>query len=97
MSSHLSPQAKRELLLSPASKSVNALVSFSSSIDRNLFAESVRQHGGDVGRWSEETGLVSVKLPAGHLGDVADFKGVVYVETSGAFSPSQTPGAAGAD
>ena len=87
MSSRLSPQAKREVLLSPADKAVSALVSIASSVDRSRFTQSITQIGGEVVSWSDTTNVVTLTIPASALSAVADLDGVVYVETGGRYSP----------
>jgi hypothetical protein len=83
LSSHLSPRAKREMLLSPADKRIAALVSVTSSMDRGRFRQAVKQIGGDVVTWSDTTDLVNITIPAGALDTLAGMEGVVYVETGG--------------
>jgi len=64
---------------------VNALLQVAPTADLPALRTSLEACGGRVGSWMEETRLLSVELPAGQLGEVADLPGVVYVDAATAW------------
>jgi hypothetical protein len=80
LSKRLGPSAKKIALLSVGDERVSTLIHVAPSIDRQTFQGEVAAHGGTVQSWMPEASLVSVEIGAKHLSELADLKGVVYVE-----------------
>lgn len=77
----LSPKAKKRFLTAPADEPVRCLLQVARADDERPLRQRIEALGGTVQAWMEETRQMTVTLPAGRLGEVADEDAVVYVET----------------
>ncbi|HKM55490.1 MAG TPA: hypothetical protein VJY33_18950 [Isosphaeraceae bacterium] len=82
LSKHLGPSAKKIAMRSVGDERVSTLIQVAPSIDRQAFQGQVAANGGTVQSWMPEASLVTVEISAKHLSELADMKGVVYVEAS---------------
>jgi len=82
LSKHLGPSAKMIAMRSVGDERVSTLIQVAPSIDHQVFQGDVTAHGGTVRSWMPEANLVTVEISAKHLSELADMKGVVYVEAS---------------
>jgi hypothetical protein len=84
----LSPKAKQRLVRAGAGDNVRALVSVAGVTDSDDLIGRLSALGGTVGSWDQETGLVTVDLPAAQLGHLAELSGVVHVDADDLYRPS---------
>ena len=82
LSKHLGPSAKKIVMRFVGDERVSTLIQIAPSIDRQAFQGKVAANGGTVQSWMPEASLVTVEISAKHLSELADMKGVVYVEAS---------------
>ena len=82
LSKHLGPSAKKIAMRSVGDERVSTLIQVAPSIDRQAFQGQVAANGGTVQSWMPEASLVTVEISAKHLSELAEMKGVIYVEAS---------------
>ncbi len=78
--SKLSPQAKKALILATdAPVQVTALVELSAGYDAETDLP-LKALDATLQGWSTHSRIVTLKLPSSHLGNLAETRGVTYVE-----------------
>ena len=82
LSSRLSPGAKKQLLSAREGEILHSLLQVSPTADVPSLRQDLAAVGAAVRSWMEETRLMSVDIPAERLTEVADFRGVTYVEAA---------------
>lgn len=89
----LSPQAKKALIVAERSPvEITALVELSAGFEPETDLP-LKALGATVQGWSAESRIATLNLPSGHLGTLADTRGVTYVEISDTLAnPSDPPG-----
>ena len=88
MSVNLSPQAKMEVMTSPAEKMISAIVNVGRSVNREDFTQAVEQElRGKVISWYDKSRTAGVQISVGELNSLANVDGVSYVETGGHYAP----------
>ena len=78
----LSPKAKKRFLASPADEEVRCLLQVARADDEEPLRAQVESLGGTVQAWIAETRQMTVTIPAGRLGELAELAAVVYLETA---------------
>lgn len=81
----LSPKAKKQLLDAGSEDRARALVKTAGVTDPDDLVDRVSSLGGTVVFWDQETGLLTVELPAVELGTLAELDDVVQVDTDDAY------------
>lgn len=79
LSSRLSPQAKKAILLSPH-ESVTGILEVASGAAAAV-RQSIESFGGKVRSAVDEANSVTFEIGAEHLAELADIDGVIYVST----------------
>lgn len=86
LSSRLSPGAKKEFLAARGAEVFHGLLQVAPAADLPDLRQNLAAIGGTVQSWMEEARLMSVDVPARRLPEVADLKGVTYVEAGSKYS-----------
>ena len=92
LSRRLSPAAKKAVLLAPPESTVRALVEVASGDEPGELRSRFETAGATLARWTEGSRLLALEAPAGRLQDLADLKGVVYLDLATAFRPDEEAG-----
>ena len=79
LSSRLSPQAKKAILLSPH-ETVTGILEVASGATAGV-KHAIESLGGKVRSTIDQANSVTFEIVAEHLAELADFDGVVYVAT----------------
>lgn len=83
LSKRLSSTAKREVLIGSQEDPILVLIRVAASLDRDSFRAAITANGGQIISWSEETDLVSARVPRGYLNHLATGEGIIYVDVGG--------------
>lgn len=86
LSSRLSPDAKKRLLLGGAGERVAVLVGVAPAADPDAVGAALEAAGGEVRAWLPEPRLLTAEIGVEHLAEVAEIDGVVVVETAARLS-----------
>jgi len=84
----LSSKAKYRLVRAGADERVRTLVKTAGVSEPDDLLSRVAALGGRTRSWDQETGLLTVDLPAVQLANLAELDGVVHVDTEDVYRPS---------
>lgn len=86
LSAQLSPAAKKQVMFSDGSDSVDFTVEFAPTANLDALRSAVEKFGGTVTSLSAETRLMNISLPVGQVEDLAEAAGVSYVSVPERYS-----------
>jgi len=86
LSSRLSPGAKKQLMGAADGELFHGLLQVAPTADVPVLRRELAAAGATIKSWMEEARLMSIDVPADRLAEVADLRGVTYVEAGTRYS-----------
>ena len=89
LSNKLSPRAKKLFLKSASNQPVPLLIQFASTLSVSELIDEIKELGGTYRNYIGEGNLLTVELEPAKLNQLAELRGVTYIEAQTKYSASK--------